>query len=227
MIENLPHWIETLFLLTFVATVVLFYVSNSKPKKLLFFIIIWSILHSVLAYNGFYKITNTMPPRFALILLPTILLIIYGLFPKQMDWVVKNRNTTLSTFLHTVRIPVEIVLLYLFLNKMIPELMTFEGRNFDILVGISAPIIGFLVLKNKISKKVLLLFNVIGLCFVLFILINALLSAETPLQQFGFEQPNKAVFHFPFILLPAVIVPLVIYTHLSDVFKLKRELRNS
>ena len=108
---------------------------------------------------------------------------------------------------------------------MIPELMTFEGRNFDIIAGVSAPVIGILFWKNKISKKILLFWNFAALSLVLFILFNAILSAELPFQQFGFNQPNRAILFFPFILLPATIVPIVIHTHILDIIKLIKEIK--
>lgn len=220
MIENLPNWIDILFLITSIITILFFHYANGKPKIVTSLIIFWSIIQCCLAYSGFYLITDTIPPRFALAILPSTFLIIYGLFPKPLKWASKNRNIKWSTFLHTVRIPVEIVLLYLFFYKMVPELMTFEGRNFDILAGLTAPIIGLLYLKNKISKQTLLIWNMVGLLLVLFILVNGILSAELPFQQFGFEQPNRALGYFPYILLPSTIVPLVIYTHLSDILLL-------
>ena len=38
--------------------------------------------------------------------------------------------------------------------------------------------------------------------------------------------PNQAVLHFPFILLPAIIVPIVIFSHLASIYQLifKKEL---
>ena len=227
MITTLPNWIEILFLGIWLLTIVLFYYSNSKPKKLTVLLIFWSVINSILAYTGFYNDTESIPPRFALVLVPSIALIVYGLLAKQRNWIYEQRNTKISTFLHAIRLPIEVVLLELFIHKMVPELMTFEGRNFDIIIGASAPIIGFLFLKNIVSKKGLLIWNVIGLLFVTFILFNGLLSAELPFQQFGFEQPNKAVMYFPFVLLPAVIVPIVIWTHLSDIIKLLKEIKTS
>lgn len=224
MIQHLPNWISFLFIVIYLATLVFFYLSNNKPKKLLLLILVWSGLNSILAYFGFYQNTITMPPRYTIVLLPVILMLIYGVLSKQIDWMVKNRNIKLSTFLHTIRIPMEIVLFYLYCYKTIPKLMTFEGRNFDILAGITAILVGVLFLKNKIGKRVLLLWNVVGLCFILFIFINAILSSELPFQQFGFEQPNRVVNYFPFILLPAVVVLIIIYTHLSDIIMLKKEL---
>ena len=131
-----------------------------------------------------------------------------------------KRDVRLSTFLHTVRLPIEIILFKLYLNKMIPQLMTFEGRNFDIVIGITAPIVGYLYLKKRISKIKLIAWNIIGIFFVCFILINGILSSELPFQQFAFDQSNRALNLFPFTLLPAVIIPIVIWTHITDIIKL-------
>jgi hypothetical protein len=227
MINNLPIWMEILFLVACLLTIGLFYHSNGKPKRLTLMIIIWSLIHGLLAFLGFYQDTSSIPPRFGWILLPSTILLVYGLLPKQQKWIIKNRDSKVSTFLHFVRLPVEMVLYGLFIHEMVPELMTFEGRNYDILMGITSPVIGVLFLTNKIGKQVLLVWNVIGLVLVLFILSNGILSAELPFQQFGFEQPNRGITYFPFVLLPATIVPIVIWTHLSDILKLSRELKTS
>lgn len=227
MIQNLPNWVEILFIVTVVLTIGLFHYANEKPKRLTLLIILWSVLQSVLAYVGFYQLTESIPPRFGLVLIPATLLIIYGLLPRQQKWFLEKREIRISTFLHSVRLPVEIVLFGLFAHKMIPELMTFEGRNYDIVMGITAPVIGWLFLKQKISKRFLLVWNIVGLALVLFILFNGILSSELPFQQFGFEQPNRAINYFPFILLPATIVPIVVWTHISDIIKLRKELKTT
>lgn len=225
MIEQLPIWINILFLLTVAATLVLFYLANRKPKTLLLVLVIWCGVQSVFAYTGFYLDTESIPPRQGIILIPAIALIVWGFNKKNIEWLETNRNIKISTLLHIVRIPVEITLLYLFIHGMVPELMTFEGRNFDILAGMTALIVGFLNYKNRISKRLLLGWNIICLCLVLFILINGLLSAESGFQQFGFDQPNRAILYFPFVLLPGLIVPIVVYTHLSDIILLLRRLK--
>lgn len=224
MIDSIPIWVDILFILSFLFTVVVFYLVNGKPKLLTGLIIVWAIIHSFLAFDFFYIDTTTIPPRFALVLIPATIFIIYGLLPKQIKWLKQHRNKKLSPLIHLVRLPVEIVLHQLFVFTMIPQLMTYEGRNFDIIMGVTAPIILFLLLKNKLSKRVLIGWNIMGLALVLFILFNGILSVETPFQQFGFDQPNRALLYFPYILLPAVIVPVVVWTHISDlILLLKKE----
>ena len=138
MIDNLPIWIELLFLASFGLTIAFFYFSNGKPLKLTAFILVWSLAQSILAYLGFYQETQAFPPRFGLVILPSIVFVVYGLLPKQQKWIAEKRDSLISTLLHSIRIPVEIVLFGLFNHQMVPKLMTFEGRNFDILIGISA-----------------------------------------------------------------------------------------
>ena len=222
MIDKLPFWTEILFLIALITSLILFYYSNGKPKKLISIILIWSLFLSLISYYGFFQNTDVQPPRFGLVLIPVFGFIIYGLLKKQRAWIYKKRNIKISTFLHTVRLPVEIVLLQLFLVGSIPELMTFEGKNYDIVMGISAPIIGSLFLFNVIKKRHLLAWNIIGLIMIFCILFIGIFSAVLPIQLFAFEQPNIGINYFPFVLLPGVIVPLVIYTHITDILFIKK-----
>lgn len=131
---------------------------------------------------------------------------------------IESLNIKYLTVIHVVRIPVEIVLLWLFLYKTIPQLMTFEGRNFDLVAGISAPFIYYFgFIKFKLSKKVILGWNILCLVLLLNILTNAILSLPGPFQQFAFDQPNMAVLYFPFIWLPCVIVPIVFLSQLASI----------
>ncbi|HEX4849485.1 MAG TPA: hypothetical protein VFV08_01700, partial [Puia sp.] len=128
------------------------------------------------------------------------------------------------TYLHTVRIPVELLLYWLFLSKQVPQLMTFEGRNFDIIAGITAPFIGYLCFtKEKMNKKIALIWNLVSIGLLLNIVINALLSIPSPFQKFAFDQPNIGLAYFPFIWLPAFIVPAVLFSHIVCIIKLRKE----
>lgn len=216
MIPAFPLWIALMFLLTVALTILLFHRLNGRPWRLTALILGWAGLQSAVALTGFYQTTDTLPPRFALVLLPVLAALIYGLLPGRRRALLAGVERRNSIFLHTVRIPVEIALYYLFLHGFVPELMTFSGRNFDILAGITAPLVGWFYARRQLSDRGLLVWNFAGLALVLFIVANGILSAELPFQQLAFEQPNRAVNYFPFILLPAVIVPLVIYTHLLD-----------
>ncbi len=167
-----------------------------------------------LGLSGFYLNEFTTPPRFILLILPPLLLIaavfLTSIGRKFMD----GLNLKQLTLIHTIRIPVEIVLYYLFIAKAIPKIMTFEGSNFDIISGLTAPLISYFgFTTKKFSNSITIIWNVLCLGLLINIIILALLSAKTSFQQFGFDQPNIAITYFPFNWLPGVIVQLVLFSH--------------
>ncbi len=222
--QNLPVYVSILFAITTLLTVILFFKATQSSKTTLIILLVWLALQSMLGLSGFYSVTDTVPPRFLLLLAPPIILI-FSLFisPKGRRFMDGLDIKTL-TLLHIVRIPVEIVLFWLFVHNTVPELMTFEGRNFDIFSGITAPIVFYFgFVKKRLNKKVLLAWNVICLGLLINIVTNAILSAPFPFQQFAFDQPNTAVLYFPFNWLPACVVPLVLFSHLVAIrWTLKR-----
>ena len=73
------------------------------------------------------------------------------------------------------------------------------------------------------SRKALLVWNILGLLLLLNIVVIAVLSAPFRFQLLGFEQPNIAILYFPFIWLPCCIVPLVLFSHLAAIRQLTRK----
>jgi hypothetical protein len=186
-------------------------------------LILWLTLQMMLSLSHFYSSdTKVFPPKFVLLIFPPLLLIAALFITKSGRRFIDSLPLAQLTFVNIVRLPVEIVLYWLFLNKAVPELMTFSGRNFDILVGISAPIVALLILRNKINKTGLIAWNIAGLALLLNIVIHAILSAPFPFQRLAFEQPNIAVLYFPFSWLPAFIVPAALFTHLVALRQLTR-----
>lgn len=178
-------------------------------------------VQGALAYNGFYLELLALPPRFILGAPPAILILLsmtFVLVPRGQE---PLRTLTL---LHTVRIPVELVLWGLFLHGQVPKLMTFEGINPDILSGITALFVAWLGFRNGQPRRMLLIaWNLAALVLLFNIVWHAVLSVPTPLQRYGFDQPNVGVLYFPFIWLPAFIVPAVLTAHIWSLLLLFRK----
>ncbi|MBF4516917.1 hypothetical protein IRZ71_11195 [Flavobacterium sp. ANB] len=222
--DTLPLYIALVFGVTLLTSIVLFYKATHFSKTVLAVILLWIIVQSIISLTGFYKTENTSPPRFALLLMPPLLTIILLFITEKGKQFIDGLNIKILTIIHIIRIPVELVLFWLFMQKAIPELMTFEGRNFDIVSGISAPLVYyFTFVKKKTNTKFLLIWNFICLALVINIAINAVLSLSTRFQQFAFDQPNVALLEFPFTLLPAVLVPIVVFSHLVSIRQLLSE----
>ena len=116
MIAHLPMYVNIVFILTTLLTVFLFYKAGSRSKISLGILVLWLLLQAVLSYVGFYTVTNTTPPRFVLLALPAVLLIIFLFITAKGRAYINNLDTKTLTLLHVVRIPVELCLYWLFLH---------------------------------------------------------------------------------------------------------------
>jgi hypothetical protein len=222
--ENVPSYINITFEITTFITVYIFYKATQKSQVTLTVLFIWMVLQAMLGIAGFYAVTTTTPPRFPLLALPAIIFILALFLMPSGRKFLDTLDTKSLTILHIVRIPVEVVLYWLFLHNAVPELMTFTGRNFDILAGLSAPIIYYFgYVKKQMSRKALLFWNIISLGLLFNIVIHAILSVPSPFQSLAFDQPNIAVINFPFNWLPSVIVPLVLLSHFATIRQLLKK----
>ena len=219
--ENVPTYLSLAFGLTTGLAIWLFYRAAGHSLLFLGAVLAWLLVQGVLSWNGFYTVTTIVPPRFVLLVGPPMLAIL-GLFATAwgrafLDALRPDR----LTLLHLVRVPVELVLFGLYLHRAVPQLMTFEGRNWDVLSGLSAPVVFYLAfLKKWLGPRTLLVWNVVCLGLLINIVLNAILSAPTPFQRFAFEQPNVAILCFPFVWLPSCVVPLVLLSHLTVIRQL-------
>ena len=222
MLTNLPDSLIMIFLVTVILTFLLLVNAVKNKATVAIVSVIWLAVTGILSFTGVFQETSTTPPRLMLVVVPPILFIIILLTTKNGKRFTDSIDLKKLTLVHIVRVPVEIVLFMLSSHKLVPELMTFAGRNFDILSGITAPVIYFICFKDGQVKNrtLLLVWNFICLGLLLNIVVNALLAAPFPFQQFAFDQPNIAVLYFPFTWLPCFIVMVVLYSHLAAIRQL-------
>jgi hypothetical protein len=91
--------------------------------------------------------------------------------------------------------------------------MTFEGRNFDVVSGLTAIVIAILVTNKKISPSIVIAWNFLGLALLINIVAIAIMSMPTPFRVFMNEPANTIVTRFPVVWLPALLVPLAYGLH--------------
>lgn len=216
--ENLPFLLHTGFIITTFLTLFFLLRASGYSKIVFIIVLLWLALQGIIAANEFYTNTTTLPPRFLLGILPPFITIGILFASKKGRAVIDKMDVKTLTLLHIVRVPVELVLFYLSVYKTVPLIMTFEGRNLDILSGITSAVMYYFVfVKHRLSAAVLLWWNVICLGLLVNIVTIAILSAPFPFQQFALDQPNIAVLYFPYVWLPAFIVPIVVLSHLVSI----------
>lgn len=228
--NNIPAYVSITFIITALATFGFIYyaITSADPDKksntpvvAITFILVWVFAISIATFYGFFRDFDSSPPRFLYLILPPALVIIgILLHPASRGFLQKMPLTTL-TYIHIVRVPVEIVLWWLSQEKVIPAIMTFEGMNYDILSGISAPFAGiFLVGLRSKSRIGAFIWNILAFALVINIIYRAIASTPYFFDSTLFDQPNIAVFYFPYVLLPAFIVPSVVFSHLVSFYRL-------
>lgn len=228
--ETVPAYVSITFILTTFAAIGFLLRAtrvaglHSVPAKLLIFLLpLWIFFQAAISISGFYDNYTSLPPRLVLTgIIPalTLVLVYTTVFRRQF---VNRLPLRMITLLHVVRIPVEFVLLWLSFAGQVPTMMTFYGLNFDILAGIAAPFIALIAFRGgKMNRPIIIGFNVISLLLLINIVSIAFLSLPTPLQQLNFDQPNRAVLAFPYVFLPTIVVPIVLFAHIVGLLQVIR-----
>ncbi|MEM6770415.1 MAG: hypothetical protein AAF597_07530 [Bacteroidota bacterium] len=212
--SNLPflYWG---FIVLSAVTLSLFYWLTGKNKLVLLAGVGWLALTAVLARQEVFLVTDVIPPRLAFLIVP---MLVGGLLFGFSRWTAKFRAPDMLEgwhYFHGIRIVVETVFLHgLWQAGFLAREVTFSGSNFDIIPGVLGLLVGFLVFRKRIlSHNWAIAFNVIGILVLANTVVQAVLSAPSPFQQFSFEQPTIAVLYFPWVWLPAFVAPLMFWAH--------------
>lgn len=112
------------------------------------------------------------------------------------------------------RIAVELILHRLYTTGVIPVQMTYAGRNFDILSGLSATVLGLWLLRAPVPAIVIRLWNIAGLALLVNIVAIAVLSAPVPFRAFHNEPANLLPGTYPYVWLPTFLVQAALFGHL-------------
>lgn len=189
-------------------------------------IFVWLTFTLLFASSGFLNDFTAMPPRLLLVVIPPLVFFLVLFYSKQFHDLNEHYNNFWLVYLQSFRILMEFILWLLYRYNVIPVQMTFEGRNFDILVGITAPFIAYYCFVKKTwSPKVALVWNFAGLLLLINIVAVAILSTPYPFRYFMNEPANTVVFSFPFIWLPAFVVPFALLLHLISIRRLLSGMR--
>jgi hypothetical protein len=192
---------------------------KKKIRRLLIPILFWLLFLAKISDMHFFHDWSAMPPRLAIAGLPPLVFAIALISSKKFTQLIALIPQQWIVFIQSFRILMEFILWWLFLENIIPKQMTFEGRNFDILAGITALIVTYLISRKKISNPFLISWNIFGLVLLLNIFVVAVLSAPFPFRMFMNEPANTMVAYFPFVWLPGFVVPVAYTMHFISIKK--------
>ncbi len=213
--ENVPTIIAIAFGAITLLALFLLWTAARWSRAAVIATVAWTIILGIVAITGFFTVTSGVPPRFAPVIAVPLLTIAALFATPKGRAVIAGLDQGLLVLLNAIRIPVELVLYGLFIHGAVPELMTFTGRNWDILSGLTAPLVWWFGYRKRVLPRAVLIgWNLMCLALLFNIVINAIIAAPFDFQQQAFDQPNIAIFYFPYVLLPGVVVPIVLFSHL-------------
>jgi hypothetical protein len=188
--------------------------QDSKKKsirnKILIGLALWLIVVCATSLSGFLQDFESVPPRLLVILAPMLIAIIVLTFSKNLKEILAQIPAKNLIRIQVFRVFVEILLWLLFLENLLPIQMTFEGRNFDVVAGATAPLAAYFLANNR---KALIVWNILCLGLLINIVTIAIMSIPGPLRYFMNEPANTIIAYFPIVFLPALLVPLAYTLH--------------
>lgn len=202
--------------------------SNYAPlvnkKKLLAVLAIvsgWLFIQYLIHQTGFYH-NLTLPPRIPLFM-------IVPLFLFSFIFLLKNRNSSILSNIpieipiayQSFRAIIEVLFYYTYVQGILPVQVTFEGANYDVLLGISAILVGIYARRKNASIKFLIVWNILGIGIVAFAAFTFVTSFYFPsiwgqVDSVVIQEFNQ----FPFLLLPLFFMPSAVFMHLVSILQL-------
>lgn len=161
-------------------------------------------------------------PPVALLMPPGLLLAILAVFSPLGKRLTALPFAALIGF-QAFRLPLEFLLYAFHAQGRLPVQMTFAGRNFDVLTGLSAIVVAWMAARGRAGRGLILGWNLAGLALLLNIVAVAVLSLPAPWRAFPEDPPNELVLHFPYVYIPALFVMAALAGHLLIFRKLARK----
>lgn len=190
-------------------------------------LVLWVLLVSAWSISGKMADFSIFPLNFAPIIVIPIIVAVIFISSKDTGEVLNHIPPANLIRLQSFRFVVEVLLWMLFIAGLLPEQMTFEGRNWDILAGFTAPIVAVLAVKGNIGKRGIIIWNILCLGLLLNIVITAILSTPSPWRVFMNEPANYVVAYFPISFLPGFLVPLAYYLHFMSLRQISQHATNA
>lgn len=217
--HQLTNGLFVLLTITLVATLAIWMTNVSKPHRAatLGLLLLWLFFVSGLSLTGAFRGPHEgIPPT---LFIPLTSLAVVALLHATL---ISRRflSATPKTWpvgIQVFRVGVELAILCLFLTGRAPARMTFEGQNFDILVGLTAPLVVFAMLKLRLGNRGLVAWNIAGLMILARTIWVVLSSTPGPLQANFAGEPFTALGEWPVIWLPAFLAPFAVATHVFSI----------
>ena len=175
---------------------------------------VWLAVTGVLGYTAKLHDFSQRPPRIMALIALSVVGVYFGSYFVAARKLIESPGLAWLIGLQVFRVAVEIFLDLGYRAGFVPVQMTLEGRNWDVLTGVTALPMAWLVAKQKAPRWLIYAWNTMGLALLLNVMVVAAFSMPTPLRHFQNEPASTFVTYFPYIWLPTYLVQVAWMSHL-------------
>ena len=174
---------------------------------------VWMTATWIAAASGVLGQWDRRPPPFAVLVLATLVLAVVLALGPVGTRLSKYIPLWMLVGVHAFRLPLELAMHQMYERGVMPVHMSYSGRNFDIVTGVTAILVAWLVRSGRGGRGLVLAWNYLGLALLVNVVTVAILG--TPVfAYFGPEHLNVWVTQAPFVWLPAVMVLAALAGHI-------------
>ena len=183
----------------------------------------WIAVTAVVAARGVLSFQGT-PPTMILMLLVTLVLVIVVAASSLGRRLALGVPVAALVAFQGFRVLVELSMHRAYTEGLMPVQMSYSGRNFDIVSGVTALAVGIWLAtgERRSWRPVVFAWNTLGVVLLVNILVVALLSAPTNFRVFMNEPANTWITRAPWVWLPTVMVFAALLGHLLVYRRLRR-----
>jgi hypothetical protein len=175
--------------------------------------LVWMALTHAAAASGVLRQWDRTPPPFALLVVSIIVLALAIVASPLGRRLAAGVPLWALVAVQAFRLPLELAMHALVGRGIMPEQMSYTGRNFDIVTGAAAIVVAALARTGAGGRWVIAAWNVVGLALLVNVVTIAILSTPR-VRAFGDDRLNVFVTYPPFVWLPAVLVLAALAGHL-------------
>lgn len=166
-----------------------------------------------LARSGWLLHPEFVPPRAVFLLAPGAIVCVALALTRFGSVLLEGLPLSWLVGYQVFRILVELLLWRLYCEGVLPEQMTFEGANLDVVSGVSALFVAAILARGRRARWLVWIWNLGSLALLLNIVGIAVRSMPGPWRAYAAEPSNTIVLDSVFVWIPALYVLAAWFGH--------------
>jgi len=187
---------------------------------------LWLLYVGWLGYAGVLRAPGLRPPGIAYVLIPAVLFVFLAVVRSRAGGRIATAiPLVVLVAVQSYRIGVELFFHQLWLEGLVPRMLTFAGANIDIWIGLTAPLAAWASTRGRPGLRITIAWCALGLVALANVAVRSALTAPGPFNGVHAEVPNLAIGTFPFMFIPGFLAPLAVALHVLAIRAAASKLR--